>query len=212
MALLTCISWQIYLIGSSPVVCPRQPSTLHNMKSHNSYHICPALPAALAVMAMEIWLIRSQLLENSVFLDIASYGRRVFATCLCWWLPVLAEDKERLSFQVGWIFVGLEPCEGQTVRVNSSGALSSPCSHKASRAGKHGQPARCLLRFQTQAQREVRVWQECERQRFSAVRQHFWSGNMAELSGMLVFWRLPESYGMSSCLAKTAGGVLKGSS
>lgn len=126
MAFLTCISWQIYLIGFSPVVCPRQPSTLHNMKSHNSYHICPALPAALAVMAMEIWLIRSQLLENSVFLDIASYGRRVFATCLCWWLPVLAEDKERLSFQVGWIFVGLEPCEGQTVRVNSNGAFSFP--------------------------------------------------------------------------------------
>lgn len=85
----------------------------------------------------------------------------------------------------------------------------SPWSHKASRAGKHGQPAQCLLRFQTQAQSEVRVWQECERQRFSAVRQHFWSGNMAELSGILVFWRLPESYGMSSCLAKTAGGVLK---
>lgn len=35
---LICISWQVYLIGSSPVICPREPSTLHNMNSHNSYY------------------------------------------------------------------------------------------------------------------------------------------------------------------------------
>lgn len=44
---LICISWQVYLIGSSPVICPREPSTLH-MRSHSSYHVCPSLPAALA--------------------------------------------------------------------------------------------------------------------------------------------------------------------
>lgn len=36
---LICISWKVYLIWSSPVICPREPSTLHNMNSHNSYHM-----------------------------------------------------------------------------------------------------------------------------------------------------------------------------
>lgn len=39
---------------------------------------------------------------------------------------MLVEDKERLSFQVRGIFIGLEPCEGHTVRVNSNGAFSFP--------------------------------------------------------------------------------------
>lgn len=120
---LICISWQVYLIGSSTVICPREPCTLHT-RSHSSYHVSPSLPTALAVMAVEIWLIRSQLSENSVFLDIDSYGKRGFATRLCCWLHVLVEGKERLSFQVGWIFVGLEPCEGPTLGENSNRASS----------------------------------------------------------------------------------------
>lgn len=191
---------------------PQEPSTLHNMNSHNSYHICPSLPAALAVMAVEIWLIRSQLLENSIFLDTDSYGRRIFATHLCCWLHVLVEGKERLSFQVGWIFVGLEPCEERTLGVISNAASS--CSMKPQgKQGWQAWPASTVpAQVSPQPRSEVRVWQECERQSFSTVRLHFWSGNMADLSGMLAFWRLPESYGMNSCFPKTAGGVLKGSS
>lgn len=157
---------------------------------------------------MEIWLIRS----HSAFLDIDSCGRRVFATRLCCWLRVLVEGKARLSFQVGWIFVGLEHCEGQTLGVNNDEASSCSMEPQGKQGWQAWPGSTVPAQVSNRPQSEARAWQQCERQRFSAVRQHFWSGNMADLSGMLVFWRLPESYRMSSCLAKTAGEVLKGSS
>lgn len=141
--LLICISWQVYFIGSSHVICPREPSTLHNMNFHNSYHVCPSLPAALAGMAMEIWVIRSQLRTLYSLTSTLHRGRRV----LCCWLHV--EGKERLSLQVGWMFVGWSLVRDKHCGWAAMEPPPAPWSPKASRAGKHGQPAQCLLSFQT---------------------------------------------------------------
>lgn len=102
-------------------------------------HACPSLSAALAAMAMEIWILPSQALKN--FIYIASYGggRCLLHACVeCRLMGVhdIGEwEKAVVPGRMIFCSTGLclDPCQGSNTETKHQ---ASSCSMKT--PGKHG--------------------------------------------------------------------------